>query len=153
MLILALLWLLLNQGDWASWIIGFPFILLAIALRPGTNEIKNIPRKLSLLGLLRFAYFFIVESFLGAVDISRRVLRKEIRNEPEFYDYSIRLQHPMARQFFINTISLVPGTLSADWLDDNARIHTLDQEPQLKQGVIELENRIASVFGEQLDDH
>ncbi len=152
-LVLASIWLLLSQGDIASWVIGLPFILIAMALRPSGQQSQNKESTFNLTGLLRFSYFFFIESFRGAIDISRRVLATDLKIDPYFYEYSIRLRHPVARQLFVNTISLVPGTLSADWFNENARIHSLDKQPQLKQGVIQLENRIASIFGEQLDGH
>jgi multicomponent Na+:H+ antiporter subunit E len=150
-LALSSLWFVLTRGDLASWSIGIPFIALAVIIQrsmfsahpPDKNQI-SIP------GLLQFLYFFCVESIRGGIDVSQRVLVKKPRVEPLFYDYQIKLQQAVARQFFINTISLLPGTLCADWNNNIAHIHALDSSPQILQGIKTLELKIAGLFGEKI---
>jgi len=142
---------MLTAGDIASWMIGLPFIALAILLQPVSDNSSN---KSSLLlnisGLLQFSYFFIIESLRGGVDVSRRVLTATPRVNPVFYDYHMQLQLPYAQQLFISSISLLPGTLCADIDNNRLRIHTLDRHTETAKGIKRLESLAGKIFGEIL---
>ena len=149
MLLLLALWLMLTAGDIASWIIGLPFIALAILLQPiSDNSSNKFGRSLNIIGLLQFIYFFIIESFRGGVDVSRRVLAAKPRVNPVFYDYHMQLQRSYAQQLFISSISLLPGTLCADIDENRLRIHTLDRHMETAEGIKRLESLVGKIFGE-----
>ncbi len=150
-LLLIATWLILTAGDFGSWVIGLPFIALAILLQPisETRFFKNSPF-LNMIGLVQFAYFFIVESLRGGLDVSWRVLAPKPRVDPVFYDYSMQLQLPSSQQFFIGSLSLLPGTLSADLNNNQVRIHSLDQHTNTTQGIKRLEHLVGKIFGESL---
>ncbi len=150
---LALLgvWLILAAGDLTSLIIAAPFIALAILLQPVADKRSDRSSRLvNISGLLQFAWFFILESLRGGVDVSRRVLAPKTRIDPVFYDYSMQLQIPHAQQLFISSISLLPGTLCADLNNNQIRIHTLDQHMDTTQGIKRLESLVGKIFGEAL---
>lgn len=150
-LALLAVWLILTAGDLSSLIIAIPFIALAILLQPvADNSCDKSSLLVNISGLLQFVWFFILESFRGGVDVSRRVLAAEIRVDPVFYDYSMQLQRPHAQQLFISSISLLPGTLSADMNNNQLRIHTLDQQMDTTQGIRRLESLVGKIFGEAL---
>ena len=151
-LALLAVWLILTAGDLASLIIAVPFIALAILLQPvaADNSCKKSSQLVNISGLLQFAWFFILESLRGGVDVSRRVLAAETRVDPVFYDYSMQLQIPYAQQLFISSISLLPGTLCADMNNDQLRIHTLDQQMDTARGIRRLESLVGKIFGEAL---
>ncbi len=147
--ILVVIWLLLTAGNLASWVIGIPFIALAIRLQPKalTKDSKKSPF-INVVGLVQFFYFFIVESLRGGVDVSRRVLGKKLQINPVFYDYSMQLELPQAQQLFISSISLLPGTLCSNQEKNQLLIHTLDQSTDTTQGIKKLERTIGKIFGE-----
>jgi multicomponent Na+:H+ antiporter subunit E len=150
-LLLLAVWLMLTAGDTASWIIGLPFVALAILLQPvSDNRSDKFSLSLNISGLLQFAYFFILESLRGGMDVSRRVLAAKPRIDPVLYDYSMQLQKPHAQQFFISSISLLPGTLCADLNNNRIRIHSLDQHTETAQGIKRLESLVGKIFGEAL---
>jgi multicomponent Na+:H+ antiporter subunit E len=148
-LALLVVWLILTAGDLASLIIAAPFIALAIWLRP-VADIRSDKTSLlvNIIGLAQFAWFFILESLRGGVDVSRRVVAPDIRVDPVFYDYSMQLQIPHAQQLFISSISLLPGTLCADLNNNQIHIHTLDQHMDTAQGIRRLEFLVGKIFGE-----
>lgn len=152
--VLSLLWALLSQGDPASWVIGIPFIALGLTMQVFLHSRKlqanRTGVRVSFQGLWQFIYFFCVESIRGGIDVSRRVLSGKPDVNPYFYDYPIRLQQPVARQFFLNTISLLPGTLCVDWNQDTAHVHALDDSTHLLEGVKALEIRTGRLFGEKI---
>lgn len=145
------LWLMLTAGSPSSWIIGLPFIALAIFFQPGsTGRSDQSGLSFNIGGLVRFSYFFILESLRGGVDVSRRVLSSSPRVDADFYQYSMRLQKPHAQQLFISSISLLPGTLCADLNDRQLRIHTLDRNMDTPEAIRRLEALVAKTFGEAL---
>jgi multicomponent Na+:H+ antiporter subunit E len=148
---LLAVWLILTAGDLASFIIAVPFIALAIILQPvAANRCDRSGLLVNISGLLQFAWFFILESLRGGVDVSRRVLAAETRVDPVFYDYSMQLQIPHAQKLFISSISLLPGTLCADMSNNQLRIHALDQQMDTARGIRRLESLVGKIFGETL---
>ena len=107
------LWLTLaGPTDPASWIIGVPAVVAAVWAR---HRLAPAPgRGLSLLGVLRFLPVFFIESFKGGLDVARRVLGPRLRVEPGLLTYRLSLGSCAARVLFVDLVSLLPGTLSAD---------------------------------------
>ncbi len=148
-ILLALLWLVLAENQLSSWLIGIPFIALALlAVPPGRQQ--PVTFRVDFAGLIRFLRLFIVESIRGGIDVSRRVLAKQPMVNPGFFTYPIRLQGKAAKKLFVGSISLLPGTLCADWIDETAHIHTLDNNSLSVEAVQVLELHIAALFGETL---
>ena len=148
-MLLASLWLVLTQYQLSSWIIGIPFIGLALLAIPSTRHTAAIS-KLHGKSLAKFLKLFVTESIHGGIDVSRRVLAAKPAVDPGFFDYPIRLQGTTARQLFISSISLLPGTLCADWVDDKAYIHALDEKSMSVDGIRRLEEQVAAMFGEKI---
>ncbi len=149
--VLLAFWLVLTAGEPASLIIAALFIVLAILLKPPVyNSTSKTRLNLNFSGLLQFAWFFMLESLRGGIDVSRRVLSAKPRVDAVFYDYSMRLQRPYAQQLFISSISLLPGTLCADLDNQHLRIHTLDRHMDTSAGIRRLESLVGKIFGEAL---
>jgi multicomponent Na+:H+ antiporter subunit E len=108
----------------------------------------SIELRINLLGLLRFLPFFVWESVLGGLDVVSRVMRPTMRVAPGFFDYRLRLQTSSARLLFVNSLSLLPGTLAADLDGDSVRIHALDLGADREVELIRLERAVAAVYGE-----
>jgi multicomponent Na+:H+ antiporter subunit E len=145
----SLLWLALAGTDPASWLVGVPAILLATAAAVRLSKLVGAdPRPMR---LLAFVPFFVWESILGGIDVARRVLGPKLRIDPALVSYRPRLQDPAAQVVFLDTISLLPGTLSADFRDGVAEVHALDNDPSVVAGLKRLEQRVAKLFGERLE--
>jgi multicomponent Na+:H+ antiporter subunit E len=63
----------------------------------------------------------------------------------------VRLPAGGSRVALANTISMLPGTLSADLEGDQLVIHALDTRQDLASTVADIEARIATVFGVTLE--
>jgi multicomponent Na+:H+ antiporter subunit E len=74
-----------------------------------------------------------------------------MRIDPGFVRYPLRLENPSARVFFVNGISLLPGTLSADLRADVIHVHVLDLRSDTLTGLRRLEHRVADLFHERLE--
>jgi multicomponent Na+:H+ antiporter subunit E len=146
--IFALLWLVLSGGDASSWLIGFPAVLLAAwsSRKLGTGASLT----LSFTGLLRFVPFFLWESFLGGVDVAKRILTKRLNIHPGFKHYHTKLPGQSERMFFANCISLFPGTLSVRLTSNVIEIHTLDTTVPVELELEKLETAVARLFAESI---
>lgn len=145
------LWLTLaGPDDPASWVIGAPAVIAAVWAR---QRLASAPgRGLSLLGALRFLPVFLIESFKGGLDVARRVLGTRLRVEPGLLTYRLSLDSRAARVFFVDLVSLLPGTLSADLQGDTLVVHALDCRVDAAPELLRLERHVARVFRERLPE-
>jgi multicomponent Na+:H+ antiporter subunit E len=142
----ALVWMILVGPDIASWIIGVPFVIAATLASLKLSEPRH--QTLSLASLAGFVPYFLRESLRGGLDVAARVMLPRLRVHPGNQTYRVGLQSPQARLVFIDTISLLPGTLSADLRGDLATVHALDIGTDLVEELAALERRVAALFGE-----
>ena len=142
----ALLWLMLNGDDATSWFIGLPTVAAAtiasLLLQPVAGW------RLKWRGLARFLPFFLWESLRGSIDVSRRALHPQLPLAPLLVEYQLRLPPGAWRVFLANTVSLLPGTLSAELQGDCLTVHALDgRQESVTEKLRTLEARIADLFG------
>lgn len=144
-ILLALLWWALTGGNVGSWWVGAPAIaaaaLVGVALSPGAG-----PRP-TLLGILRFVPFFLRQSLVGGTDVALRALRPNLPLAPAFLDYRLTLPGGPAAAVMAATVSLLPGTLTAELGENNLRVHTLTEGRAVERDLRELELRVAGLFG------
>jgi multicomponent Na+:H+ antiporter subunit E len=152
-LLFVALWLVMAGSDPSSWIIGVPTVAFAtwasLRLNPDTTAAGRSGMRL--LGMLRFAPYFVIQSVRGGLDVAQRVFRPTLRIYPGFQSYRPRLKDPIARVVFLDSISLLPGTLSADMRDGLIRVHALDARGDLQPELARLEAAVAALFGEPLE--
>ena len=139
----ALLWWILTEGAVNSWLVGAPVVLFAVlvsgVLLPGVSW--------SLSGLVRFVPFFLWRSLYGGVDVARRALHPRLPISPGLLDYRWRLPPGLPRVFMANTVSLLPGTLSAELDDVYLHVHVLDETGAFTSELQVVEERVARLFG------
>jgi multicomponent Na+:H+ antiporter subunit E len=145
--VMTLLWWILVGGDAGSWVIGAPAVAGAtaasLALSPGGWRWTSA-------GVLQFVPFFVYQSLVGSVDVALRALNPRLPLQPALLDYTLRLPENHARVFMADTVSLLPGTLSAALEDRHLRVHTLTQGPEVLENLRELERRVAALFALEL---
>jgi len=141
----ALLWWILIEGKPAGWWYGIPVILSALLVSLLLLPASRRQRPLG--GTVRFVGFFLWESLRGGIDVALRALNPRLPLNPDLIDYSLRLPEGNARIVLMNTISLLPGTLSANLQDDCLQVHTLDDDPQTLQSLEQVETVVAQLFG------
>ena len=136
----AALWAILADGR--GWSVGIPFIFLATI----ASCLVAPMSRWSLSGLARFIPFFIWNSLRGGIDVAYRVLHPKLPIEPALVRYELRLDHVAARVLMANSVTLLPGTLSAG-LDGNVLVvHVLNAGAPFAEALEILEQRIAEVF-------
>ncbi len=145
-LLLALLWWAL-AGD-AAWGFGAPVILVALGASIALQPARRV--RLEAGAMVRFAAFFLVQSVRAGIDVAARALSLRPSLAPALLDYRLRLPPGAARVFLADTVSLLPGTLSAELVGDLLRVHVLDARMPVEQGLRAAETRVAALFGATL---
>ena len=147
--IFVLFWWLLNAGDNASWLIGVPVIVIAVAASLKLSPPR--PWRWRPLQVIRFLPVFIWESIRGGVDVSLRVFRPTMPLCPAVIDYQISLPKGLPRLLMLNVVSLLPGTLSADLRGDQLILHVLDKNTTFESEMQRIERYITAMFSTEVE--
>ncbi|MBN2847654.1 MAG: Na+/H+ antiporter subunit E [Coriobacteriia bacterium] len=145
---LTLVWVVITEAAVSSFAVGIPLALLGAAL-----SVIVQPRSLSAVyvpGVMRYLAFFAIQSLLGGVDVARRALSPSMPLDPACVRYPLRIAGDGPRVVFANTISLLPGTLSARFLGDVIEVHVLDNHARVLDDLARVEERVAGLFGTNL---
>lgn len=143
-LLFSIVWSILTSSNAESWIIGFPAIVCSVFLSLKLSPPSHV--SLSFIGICSFIPFFIRQSALSGIDVMRRALSRPLAVNPGLVSYTTFLPEGSARIFFVNTISLLPGTLSADLQGSKVTVHTIDRNLAIWANMQNLELRIAILW-------
>ncbi|BES70488.1 Na+/H+ antiporter subunit E [Marinobacter nanhaiticus D15-8W] len=124
---LFLVWQALNNGiSGASVVMGLLLAwLLPLFTRNFWPDNPHVHRPLRfMLYVIRVIWDIIVAS----INVALIVINPKRRPKPAFVSFPLELKHPLAISTLAGTISLTPGTVSADISDDQTLllIHVLD---------------------------
>ena len=139
----SLIWWVLTNGAATSWWIGVPAVLLAVAASAALLP----PGPFVWYEFLRFVPFFLMRSLLGGVDVAWRAFHPAKPIAPDLIEYLIRLPPGLPQVFMANTISLLPGTLSATLDRGVLKVHVLDSRSDFLAELETVEQRVARMFG------
>lgn len=144
----SVVWWILAEGYSGSWTFGVGFVLLATAASVKLTPVREW--RLQLLGIIKFAGFFIWHSVAGGVDVAMRAIRPSMPIAPGFVSCPMRLPEVSARVLLADTVSLLPGTLSAGMQGDMLVIHVLDCRLPIAEDVRRVEEQISRALGIEL---
>jgi len=146
MVLFCIIWWIITDGALASWWIGVPAVLLALI-----TSIMLVPQtQLVWYELLRFLPMFLIRSLVGGVDVARRAFHPAMPISPELITYPLRLPPGLPQVFMANTVSLLPGTLSAELGANSLRVHVLDGQQDFLLELESVEKNVARMFGVSL---
>jgi len=137
-------WWVLTKGAGDSWPVGIPAVLAAIYIDFNLFRPENTGWSLG--GLIAFVLFFLKSSVYSGIDVVRRVYDPRLPLDPAMVEYPLRLTSSAARNLFICTVSLLPGTLSTAIEGHKLVIHALDVGRPVVHELNIIENRVAAVF-------
>lgn len=142
--ILALLWWVLAEGRMDSWGLGLFSVVLALGVSlwlspPGRS-------RFSITGFLGFAGYFLIQSVKSGVQVAALALRPRLDLAPALLEVPITLPPGPARVLLINTLSLLPGTLSVGLNQNSLRLHVLDARLPIEAEVRAAEAHIARLL-------
>ena len=152
--VLALLWILLTQAHASAWMIGA--IVVPIATWCAVSLFKadhasDARSGLKLMALIRFIPFFLEQSLKGGWESALFAIHPKKSVRPGFLSFNTRLPEGRVRLYFVNIVSLLPGTVSAQLQGDELTIHALDIRADNQRALAECEQRIAVLFGIDLN--
>jgi len=127
-LILWFAWMLLSGFTAGHAVLG---AILAVLLPLGTRPFwPNVPRIRNLPRLLGFVVVVLYDIVVANVSVAIKVLGPLRSLRPGFVELPLELEDDFAIALLASTISLTPGTVSADVSDDRTLllIHALDAE-------------------------
>lgn len=101
--------------------------------------------------VFRFALYIpwlIYQIILSNIHVAKLVLNPELPIDPKFIWYKSSLKTELSLTTFSNSITLTPGTITADIVDGQYYVHCLDQKvaDDLMSG--DMEKKVAHVFME-----
>lgn len=141
-IVLFCLWLVFDGID------GWPVGVLAALIGGGLAAwlADSEPFWWNPLRLVEFAGFFVFESFRGGIDVAWRSLHPGMPVAPRFFEYGITVPEGQPSTLLISTITLLPGTLSAELQPDRhvLVVHSLSAGGE--ESVRRLEHRVARLF-------
>lgn len=138
-LALAVLWAILSGSR--GWTIGVPVILIAMA----AISVDTPAGRWSAAGVARFIPYFLWNSLRGAIDVASRALQPGLPIDPALVRYEMRLDGTAARVLMANTVTLLPGTLSADLQGRVLLVHVLNASGPVTGMLCTLEERVADL--------
>ena len=150
--LLTMGWWAMTEGAASGWSVGVPVIVLATAvsfhMAPPRSE------RWTLLGMIRYARFFVWGSLRGGVDVAVRAIRPSMPITPGLLQYRLRLPPGAPRVLFRITLSQMPGSLGTHLeAEDDLVVHVLTKDDQLNQKDLqELESQVARLFQVDLSE-
>jgi len=140
--ITALAWCVIAEGRtqtlWGG-IFAIP-VSLWVGIRLGLGAVAPRPTRVP-----GFLMFFVGRSLVAGARVAWLALRPRPNLDPALIAYPLRL--PVgAKEVFMATVSLLPGTLAARVTGDTLHVHTLNAAAA-RSDVVETERRVAWLFG------
>jgi multicomponent Na+:H+ antiporter subunit E len=123
----CIIWVLLTGWQLSSWSVGGVFIimasLLSLYLAP---QQQTVPGKINPTKLFLFFCYFFIQSLRGGWSTAKLALRPKQKLSPGVIKYPIELVNESHIFTFMQVISLLPGTISAEHNCREVIIHILD---------------------------
>ncbi|MCF6346556.1 MAG: Na+/H+ antiporter subunit E [Thiomicrorhabdus sp.] len=142
-ILFSLIWWALTNGDLSSWVMGGPAVVLALIV----SMLLIPPTSLVWSAGVKFVLFFMIRSLMGGIDVAWRAFHPRLPIEPDLIEYPLQLPPGVAQVVMVNTVSLLPGTLSAELNDSVLKVHVLDGRSDVKSELMVVEKHVRRLFG------
>jgi multicomponent Na+:H+ antiporter subunit E len=139
-----LIWWVLTEGAAGSWVVGVPAILSALYI--DFHVFRSSGTRWSRGATIAFVLFFLKSSVTSGLDVVRRIYHPRLPLMPSMIEYPLQLKSSAARNLFVCTVSLLPGTLSTAFKGHNLVVHVLDIGRPVEEELKSIEYRIAAIF-------
>lgn len=127
--ILAIIWLS-NSGIYTPLILSFGVLSIILVLwivkRMSIVDRESVPLQLLTPRLLTYYGWLLGQIALSNIDVARRVWSGNIN--PTVGDIPTQGLSDMGKVIYANSITLTPGTVVMDILEDNIRVHAISRD-------------------------
>src|SRR6056297_805160 len=135
MLIYFLFWLaytsnLIFEDMLVGLVLSFLLSLFTYKSFSSLNSEKNL--LVRFINTIKYIPLFIIEMIKANIDVARRVINPKLLINPGIVKVKTDLESDYAKLFLANSITLTPGTLTMDVIEDNLYIHWIDVETKDK---------------------
>ncbi len=93
-----------------------------------------------------FLLIFFKEMILANIDVAFRVLHPKMPIKPGIVEVKPGMKSDMGKMILANSITLTPGTLSMDYIDDSLFIHWISVEDDPEEAMKPLDKAVKEVF-------
>ncbi|MBN2781437.1 MAG: Na+/H+ antiporter subunit E [Candidatus Marinimicrobia bacterium] len=151
---LMLIWVMLTPRDMqeivAGLIVSALVVLLTLGMEPVLGDVRLTPKSLWY-GVL-YVLVFLRELLVSNLDVARRVIDPKLPIKPGIVKVRTKLQSRIGRTLLANSITLTPGTLTAEIRGDYLYIHWIeirheDLEGATRDIVQKFEKYLEVIFG------
>ena len=126
-------WLILtNSIDFANIVVGL-IVSAAIALLYTRSFKADDIEMISPYWLGVYIVVFLKSIIISNIQISKRILRKDMRLAPAIVAVKTDLKSDWKKLLLANSITLTPGTLTLDVKGDTLYIHTIEYDKEKKK--------------------
>lgn len=114
------------------------------------SDLKLTPR--AIVALIVWISVLMLEIMRSTIDVMLRVIAPRVRINPAIVEVKTRLKTKTGRLALANSITLTPGTLTADIKDDRLYIHWIDArstdvDAATREIVRKFEKHLEVIFG------
>jgi multicomponent Na+:H+ antiporter subunit E len=98
--------------------------------------------------IMFFLYLLILlkEMVLANLDVAYRVLHPKMPIRPGIVEVKPEIDSDMGKLVLANSITLTPGTLSMDYIDDSLYIHWISVKDDPEESMKPLDKAVKEVF-------
>ncbi len=101
--------------------------------------------------IIKFLIVFFIALLKANLDVAKRVINPKLPINPGIVTYKTKLKSDTAKVFLANAITLTPGTLTVDIIDDKLYIHWIDVITRDPQKIVDeigadFENILKEIF-------
>jgi len=101
--------------------------------------------------VIQYIFVFIIALIKSNLDVARRVISPSLPINPGIVEFETKLTNDFAKMVLANSITLTPGTLTVDVIDNKYYIHWIDvvsdkQEIAFKEIAEDFEKVLLKIF-------
>ena len=148
--LLVVLWLVIQDAVSVGLVLlGVIFAILIPLFAAPLFPVKR--RRIAWRAVFALLRVFLVDLVIANVKVARIVLAPRLRAEPMFIAVPIELESPFAASALASIVTLTPGTLSVDLVDDVLYIHRIhvpeqDGDGETERSLDKFETFIRRIF-------
>ncbi len=102
------------------------FIVATFSYKSFTSEGLSYLHPRKLFYIVKYLIVFFIALVKANFDVAWRVINPKLPINPGIVTYKTNLKSDTAKMFLANSITLTPGTLTVDVIDDKLYIHWID---------------------------
>jgi len=146
---IALVWSVALSDIIAGIVVSLLIVWLFSDIFPA--ELTKLMNPVRILWGLLYVPVFLWHVIKSNLDVAYRVFHPEIPIRPGIVKVKTNLNNELAKTFLANSITLTPGTLTVDFVDDNIYVHWIniisdDPEVETRLIVSKFEKYLKKIF-------